>query len=88
MPTTNSANVDNLINIRVAKDTAQQAKELDQQKKTQELTEGLKLVRYQFWESVYQPLKDLIQEFIHRYGGGPGINISPFDPAGKSIKGF
>ncbi len=87
-PTPNTTLVDNLINIRLAKDNAQKARELEKQKKNQELIEGYKLVNFQFLNSVYQPLKELIEEFNHKYGGDQTITMTAFDPSKNPYKDF
>ncbi|WCK53911.1 serine/threonine-protein kinase [Aneurinibacillus sp. Ricciae_BoGa-3] len=86
--TPNTTIVDNLINIRVQKDSAKKAKELEEQKKNEEMVEGYKLVHYQFSNFVYQPIKDLIEEFNHKYDGGQTISITTFNPYKMNNKNF
>jgi len=67
----------NMVANRVAKDNSESQKRLEVEKKKHEEEEFCKLVRYQFSNDVYNPLKEFIDTFNNLYPN-KNISLTPF----------
>jgi eukaryotic-like serine/threonine-protein kinase len=82
-PTTgNSSIIDNMVNIRLNKDSSVREEELKKEKERQEIAHYLNTIRYQFENDVYHPLSEFVTEFNKKYTGGQ-IRMTSLEPNGS-----
>ncbi|RNB82111.1 serine/threonine protein kinase [Brevibacillus nitrificans] len=73
--TKNTEIIENMVNIRLAKDRSISEQQLKEKKEREERTLYLNTINYQYANDIYNPLKEFIDEFNSRYTQGK-ITIS------------
>ncbi|WP_135557116.1 serine/threonine-protein kinase [Paenibacillus cymbidii] len=73
--TENTTIIENMINIRLAKDNSIKEQQLKENKEREERLMFLNIINYQYSNDIYNPLKGFIDEFNSRYTQGK-IKIS------------
>jgi serine/threonine protein kinase len=84
MPVTvNTSIIENMVNIRMAKDNSIKEEQLKQNKLREEKLHYLNTINYQYANDIYNPLKYCIDEFNTRYTQG-NVRISSLDSMNSS----
>jgi serine/threonine protein kinase len=73
--TKNTEIIENMVNIRLAKDSSISEQQLNEKKEREERLLYLNTINYQYTNDIYNPLKEFIDEFNSRYTQGK-IRIS------------
>lgn len=81
--TGNSSIIDNMVNIRLGKDSAEREEQLRQEQAKQEKQDYLNTIYYQYENEIYYPIKGFLEEFNRKYTGGQN-RISPLEHRGSS----